>query len=257
VNILAVFAHPDDETMLAGGILALASQSGMQVDYVCATRGEGGEVGEPPVCTRETLGEVREQEMVCAVQTLGGHSLTFLGYTDPPVSEKDELFAFTDNLTMLAGQIAASIKQFESQIVLTHGSNGEYGHPAHLVTYQAVRMAVESLLGTEEGLVQPILYTVQASFEDNPKPHLVNRDDPAHLVLDISSVLDIKTRAALCHKSQNALFVRRASQRAGRPMTIPEVIVSLESLHRASPAWQGGPEDEFARQMRRWQKANG
>jgi N-acetylglucosamine malate deacetylase 2 len=83
VNLLAVFAHPDDETMLSGGILALAARNGMLVDYVCATRGEGGETGEPPVCTREMLGEVSEQEMVCAVQTLGGRSLTFLGYTGP------------------------------------------------------------------------------------------------------------------------------------------------------------------------------
>jgi N-acetylglucosamine malate deacetylase 2 len=254
VNVLAVFAHPDDETMLAGGILALAAQSGMLVDYVCATRGEGGETGEPPVCTREMLGEVREKEMVCAVQALGGRSLTFLGYTDPPVGENEELFAFTDNLTMLAGQVAATIKQFGSQIILTHGSNGEYGHPAHLITHQAVRIAVESLQGTDENMQRPILYTVQAHFDGNPKPHLANSQDQAHLVVDISSVVDIKTKAAVCHKSQNALFVRRASERSGRPVTIQEVIVPLESLHRAIPALNAELNDEFAREMSRWQK---
>jgi N-acetylglucosamine malate deacetylase 2 len=186
VNLLAVFAHPDDETILSGGILALAARNGMRVDYICATRGEGGETGEPPVSTREMLGEVREQEMVCAVQTLGGRSLTFLGYTDPPAGEQDELYAYTDNLTMLAGQIAASIQQFDSDIVLTHGSNGEYGHPAHLVTHQAVRIAVESLQDRDDGLEQPILYTVQANFLDNPKPRLANPQDRAHLVIDIS-----------------------------------------------------------------------
>lgn len=255
VNILAVFAHPDDETMLAGGILALAARAGMHVDYLCATRGEGGEAGEPPVCTQDELGEVREQEMVCAVQTLGGRSLTFLGYTDPRVGEGDELYAFTDNLTMLAGQVATSIKQFASHVILTHGSNGEYGHPAHLVTHQAVRIAVESLHATEGGKEKPLLYTVQASFEGNPKPHLANQADQAHLVVDISSVLDNKTQAAFCHKSQNALFVRRASERAGRPLTIPEVIVPVESLHRVIPQVDTEPMDGFARLMRRWAKA--
>jgi N-acetylglucosamine malate deacetylase 2 len=254
LNILAVFAHPDDETMLAGGILALAARGGMHVDYVCATRGEGGEVGDPPVCTREMLGEVREQELVCAVQALGGRSLTFLGYKDPPVGEGDELFAFTDNLTMLAGQVVASIKQFGSHIVLTHGSNGEYGHPAHLVMHQAVLIAVESLQETEDGLEPPILYSVQARFDGNPKPHLANQQDQAHLVVDISSAVDIKTQAALCHKSQNALFVRRASERAGRPLTIPEVIVPVESLHRVIPALETELEDEFAQLLRRWQR---
>ncbi len=254
MNVLAVFAHPDDETVLAGGILALAARSGMYVDYVCATRGEGGETGDPPVCSREMLGEVREQEMVCAVQELGGRSLTFLGYVDPPAGEKDELFAYTDNLTMLAGQIAASIKQFGSQIVLTHGSNGEYGHPAHLVTHQAVRIAVESLQDTDEDM-QPVLYTVQAHFEENPKPHLANSEDQAHLVIDVSSVVDIKTQAAVCHKSQNTLFVRRASERAGRQLTVPEVIVPLESLHRVIPVLEAELDDGFARVLSRWQIA--
>lgn len=256
MNILAVFAHPDDETVLAGGILALAAQSGARVDYICATRGEGGEVGDPPVCTRDVLGEVREQEMVCAVKALGGRSLTFLGYVDPTIGEQDELFAYTDDLTMLAGQVAASIKQFSSDIVLTHGSTGEYGHPAHLVTHQAARIAVESLQDTYEGMNIPLLYTVQADFKDNPKPHLANPQDRAHLVVDISSVLEIKIQAAICHKSQNALFVRRASERAGRALTIREVIVPVESLFRAVPGLEGEPDDEFAVLMKRWKKRN-
>ena len=46
MNILAFFAHPDDETMLCGGTLALLAQNGASVHYLCATRGEGGELGE-------------------------------------------------------------------------------------------------------------------------------------------------------------------------------------------------------------------
>src|SRR5512145_478969 len=110
MNILAFFAHPDDETMLAGGALALLAQNGAQVHYLCATRGEGGEVGEPPACTMEQLGDVREQEMVCAVRALGGRSLMFLGHTDPRVGPEAALYAFTDDLVLLSGQVAASIR---------------------------------------------------------------------------------------------------------------------------------------------------
>lgn len=230
MNVLAFFAHPDDETMLAGGTLALLAEKGIKVHYLSATRGEGGETGEPPQCEPEQLGEVREAEMICAVQALGGSSLTFLGYTDPRVGPEEELYAYTDNLTMLAGQVAASIRQFDIKAVLTHGSNGEYGHPAHVVTHQAARVAVESF-----GEIAPLLYTCAASFPEHPKPFLANDDDPAQLVLDISPVWEKKTQAALCHRTQHALFVRRASEKAGRQLSVPEVIMRLEGLRRFFP----------------------
>ena len=249
MNVLAFFAHPDDETMLAGGILALLSRGGAQVHYLCATRGEGGEVGEPPVCEPEELGEVREKEMVCAVQALGGHSLTFLGYTDPRVGPDEELYTYTENLTMLSGQVAASVRQFQIDAVITHGSNGEYGHPAHVITHQAAAIAVLSF-----GEAAPLLYTADASFPDHPKPRLTNKDDPAHLVVDITPVLPQKEQAALCHRSQHALFVRRASKEAGRQLTVPEVILSLESLHRRHPPIKNEekPDDQLADSLRPW-----
>lgn len=241
MNIIAFFAHPDDETMLAGGTLALLTQAGAQVDYLCATRGEGGEVGEPPLCTPEGLGELREREMVCAVQNLGARSLTFLGYEDPRIGPDEQLFPYTDDLTTLAGQVATSIRQFEADAVITHGSNGEYGHPAHILTFQAATIAVRSF---EENA--PLLYTVQAAFPEHPKPRLANPDDPAHLVLDVTPVLSKKEQAALCHRTQHALFVRRSTQKAGRQMTVPEVIMKTESLHRVHPPWEDDLNDPLA-----------
>ncbi|MEK9164957.1 MAG: PIG-L family deacetylase, partial [Chloroflexota bacterium] len=92
-SLLCFVAHPDDETVLCGGTLALLASKGAAVRVVCLTRGEGGELGEPPITDREHLGGVREQEMVCAVGKLGGKSLTFLGYTDPTVGPDDTLFS--------------------------------------------------------------------------------------------------------------------------------------------------------------------
>jgi len=247
MNILAFFAHPDDETILAGGTLALLAKVGAEVHFLCATRGEGGEIGEPPVCSLGELGEVREQELVCAVRSLGGKSLTFLGYTDPPVGPQGELQAYSQDLTLLAGQVAASLRQFSIDAVISHGSNGEYGHPAHVLTHQAARVAVESL-----GEQAPLLYTIGAAFPEHPRPRLANQDDPAHMVLDISSVLDQKTRAALCHRTQHALFVRRPSKEQGRHMTVPEVLQRVESLHRHYPPCKGQLDDPLVRLLRIW-----
>lgn len=229
--------------MLCGATLALLAMRGAAVHYLCATRGEGGELGEPPLCTRAELGETREAELVCAVGQLKGRSLTFLGYTDPAIGPGDTLYAYTDNLTLLAGQIAASIRQFEIHAVLTHGSNGEYGHPAHIVSHQAARIAVESL-----GAAAPLLYTVAALYPDHPRPRLANKDDPAHLVLGgegFQTALQAKTQAALCQRTQHALFVRRASQDAGRRLEVAEVIMNTESLHRRGlPAEAALPADD-------------
>ena len=230
MNILAFFAHPDDETMLAGGTLILLAQSGATVHYLCATRGEGGEVGEPPLCTPDFLGIVREREMRCAVEEIGGASVSFLDYVDPKIGQDNELYAYTDDLLTLTGQVRDAIRKTGADAVITHGSNGEYGHPAHRISHQAARRAVESI-----GEDTPHLYSVSANFEGHPKPRLANQDEQAHLVIDVSSVLDIKASAAGCHLTQNALFVRRASEEAGRKLTVPEVLIRLESLHRILP----------------------
>jgi LmbE family N-acetylglucosaminyl deacetylase len=232
MNIMAFFAHPDDETMLAGGTLALLAKNGADVHYVCATNGEGGEVGEPPVSTIEKLGETREKELVCAVQALGGKSLTLLKYIDPRVGPDNELYPFTDDLTVLGGRVAASIRQNHVEAVFTHGSNGEYGHPAHILCHQAAFAAVLSFDESE----RPLFYTVSASFPDHPYPRLANEDNPAHLVIDVTPVLEQKTAAAMCHTSQHALFVRRRSEQAGRQVTVPEVILKVEGIHRHLPA---------------------
>ncbi len=242
LHLLAFFAHPDDETMLMGGTLALLAQQGAHVHYLCATRGEGGEAGEPPLCEVAQLGEVREQELVGAVGALRGRSLTFLGHVDPRVGPDNELFPFTDNMPHLAGQIIATIKQFDIHAVITHGSNGEYGHPTHVLCHQATVTAILSL--PEEA--RPVLYTASASFPEHPYPRLTNENDPAHFILDLTPVLAKKTAAALCHRTQHALFVRRRSEQEGRPMSVPEIIIPVEAVHRLLPAWVGDADDPVA-----------
>jgi N-acetylglucosamine malate deacetylase 2 len=230
LDVIAFFAHPDDETMLAGGTLALLASHGARVHVLIATRGEGGELGEPPLCTREQLGQVRENELRCAAQALGAASLAMMDYIDPTVGPEDALFAFTENVEGLAAQVEEAIHYWKAGALISHGINGEYGHPAHKLVYQAARQAVSSL--EQEA---PLFYTVQGIFPGHPHPRLANEDTPAHLVIDIAPYLAQKTSAALCHKTQHALFVRRRSEEAGRQLRVEEVVQHLESLYRAWP----------------------
>lgn len=230
VKVLAFFAHPDDETMLAGGTLALLAQDGVRVDYLCATRGEGGERGEPHLCMPGELGEIRQKETECAVRVLGGNGVTFLDYVDPIVGQGDELYPYTDDLVTLIDQVHTYIKRLQPDAILTHGSNGEYGHPAHILTHKVARMAIQAVSRST-----PNLYTVSANYPGHPKPRIANQDDPAHIVVDIKPVLDIKIKAALCHRTQNALFVRRASLAAGRQLSVADVILTAEGMRRVLP----------------------
>ncbi len=236
MKVLVVVAHPDDETILTGGALALLARAGAKVYYLCATRGEGGELGEPPLCERAELGRVREHEMRCAVQTLGGAGVDFLDYVDPLVGEDDELFPYTSQFDLLTKRLRDHYKFIQPDAVITHGSSGEYGHPAHVLTHKAV---VEAVQTNPTGA--RILYTFNADFPGHPRPRHANTHDPADLVLNIAPVFQQKVDAALCHRTQGALFVRRSSKRAGRALAIPDVLMGVEGLHRVA----GSPDDSL------------
>jgi|AutmiccommuBRH23_1029490.scaffolds.fasta_scaffold01848_11 LmbE family N-acetylglucosaminyl deacetylase len=228
MNILVFFAHPDDETMLCGGLLALLSKSGHTVRYLCSTRGEGGECGNPPLCSQNDLGPLREKELFCAVKALGGRSLNFLDYIDPIVGTDNTLYPFTDDMSLLISQLGEQKKKNEIDVLITHGSNGEYGHPAHRIIYQTSKELVNRYY--------PKLtwYTVQAFYENSSKPHILNKDDQADWIIDVSSVLEMKINAALCHQSQHALFIRRKSNELGTQVSVPEIIPVHESYHLAN-----------------------
>src|SRR6266550_2207519 len=85
-GLLAIFAHPDDESLAMGGTLARYSHAGVEVSLVCATRGEWGSISDPALATRENLAEVREGELRAACQVLGISQLHFLDCPDGDVN---------------------------------------------------------------------------------------------------------------------------------------------------------------------------
>jgi len=247
MNILTIFAHPDDETMLTGGTLALLNRAGIDIHYLCATRGEGGELGEPPVCTRSEIGTFRERELFRAVEALGGGQLDFLDHVDPLVGDNEELYPYTDNFEGLVQQIGHHTEKIQPAAIITHGANGEYGHPGHILTHNAVKKAVILL-----GETAPLFYTFCADFPGHPRPRHANKDNPAHIILDVTAALEQKAQAAYYHRSQLALFARRSSQRAGYQLTIPEILINIESLHRVYPTVNGEVDDLISKILVPW-----
>ncbi|MEM6915393.1 MAG: PIG-L family deacetylase [Verrucomicrobiota bacterium] len=188
-----IVAHPDDETFCSGLLCELV-EKGVTVDLVCLTRGEGGPTGE---WSREELGRVREEEMKAACDKLGICSLTFLDYVDP-VGKEHRSFA----PDVSAKDLAAQIKPFlqEVDLVISHGSSGEYWHPAHLLVYEAVKRSQRN--GS--------WMTFLSAQENHPIPKLINVDDTTDLILDVSGHAKAREEALACHQSQASLFCRFA-----------------------------------------------
>jgi LmbE family N-acetylglucosaminyl deacetylase len=143
--VLGVFAHPDDEGSSSGCLRKYAEQ-GKRVYVACATRGDGvdAQIKDPSAATRETLGQVRSQELECACQALGIYPPIFLGYQDGDVDQVPTEAAARD--------LARLIRELHPAIVITHGPEGGYGHPDHIAVSQFVTRAVALAAQTGGGL---------------------------------------------------------------------------------------------------------
>lgn len=201
--VLAISAHPDDELFGAGYLAKLAAE-GNDLYILCTTRGEGGEVGEPPVGPKSRLGEFREVEMRNAGRALGAREVWFLDFVDPWMEIGGEALAIDAEPAEFVAALAERIGSLRPDVVVTHGSNGEYGHPQHVYTHRAVFAA----LGTLAPWRPAELLTWCANSGNADEDRLVNRDDPADFDLDIGPWFDRKRAAAQAHVSQHAMFMR-------------------------------------------------
>jgi LmbE family N-acetylglucosaminyl deacetylase len=135
VTILAVPAHPDDEGS-CGGTLAQYAKQGVRVFVACATRGDGVDaLIKNDAATRETLGQVRSQELACACAALGLQPPLFLDFQDGEVDRVP--------LELAARALARLIRELRADIVVTHDPLGGYGHPDHIAVSGFVTRAFE------------------------------------------------------------------------------------------------------------------
>ncbi len=140
-TILAVLAHPDDESFGMGGTLALYASRGVEVHLVCATRGEVGEVAPEFMEGFETVADLRMNELQCASEHLGLTSVNYLGYRDSgmtgsPDNEHPNALAAA-SVEEVAGRVVPYIRKLRPQVVLTFDPIGGYMHPDHIAIHQA------------------------------------------------------------------------------------------------------------------------
>src|SRR5207253_7616462 len=88
-RVVGIFAHPDDESILAGGTLAACAAAGAEVIILSMTRGEQGPIANPELATPETLGAVRETELRSAGRALGVPTIECLDYPDGELESAD------------------------------------------------------------------------------------------------------------------------------------------------------------------------
>jgi LmbE family N-acetylglucosaminyl deacetylase len=147
LKVLAVFPHPDDETLGLGSTLARYSAEGVETSLICATRGERGWFdSEGPDPGFDGVAKIREAELRCAAEHLGLHEVCFLDYIDGDVdrAEPQEIIA----------KIVTQIRRIRPQVVVTFSPDGAYGHPDHIALSQftnaALMCAADATYGNSE-----------------------------------------------------------------------------------------------------------
>lgn len=234
-TLLAVLAHPDDESFGMGGTLALYASRGVDVYLVCATRGEAGAADEEHLKGFASIGEMREAELRCASGILGLKGVFFLGYRDsgmPGSAENDHPQAqIRHPVREVAGQVVRYLRQLKPDVVLTFDPIGGYRHPDHIHIHQATLLAFEQAADPDffpeaGGPFQPgrlYFHTMPHGFlkagvfvlrllgkdprrwgsnNDIDLVSIAEVDFPTHARIDIRPVREKKERAGACHSSQ-------------------------------------------------------
>ncbi|KPM57476.1 mycothiol conjugate amidase Mca [Frankia sp. CcI49] len=182
LRLMAVHAHPDDESSKGAATMARYAHEGVEVLVVTCTGGEAGSILNPAMDSPEVLArmpEVRREEMERARKILGVQQ-EWLGFIDSGLPEGDPLpplpegtFA-TQPLADAARPLVRLIRQFRPQVVTTYDENGGYPHPDHIMTHQISVEAFEAAgdpsrypeVGVELGLApwQPLKLYYHLTF---------------------------------------------------------------------------------------------
>ena len=140
LRLLAVLAHPDDESLGCGGVLAKYASEGVETFLVTATRGQRGRYEGHPASDRDrhpgpdALARIREAELRAAAAVLGVREVTLLDYCDQELDSAMPLDAI--------GRIVTCVRRVRPQVVVTFGPDGVYGHPDHIAISQFTTAAM-------------------------------------------------------------------------------------------------------------------
>lgn len=271
-TLLVIFAHPDDESHGPAGTLAKYAAEGVEIHYLCATRGEAGSVVDARfLAGGKPLAAVRTEELEQAVAALGLKSLHFLDYRDSgmegsPDNQHPDSF-YNASVDEVAERIATHIRRLRPDAIITHDEYGWYGHPDHIKCYQATRRAYELLFGMQwEARTSrtpsnriPRLYV--SSFSKwflkittrlmrlvgrDPRRYGQNQDVNLEMIatwdvplttkIQVGDYLSAKDTAIACHASQHVL-TRSKNALVGAVMRHSQKVESFSRLY--PPVSQG------------------
>lgn len=224
MNLLAVFAHPDDEVFSCGGTLARYAAAGHDVYLLCATRGEEGEIIHPDIDADipkgEARGKMREAELGATCEALGIHPPSLLDFQDSgfpvEVGMKNPRSLVNADLEELERHVLEHIASIKPQIILTFDPHGMYGHIDHIMMHRACARAFWSAGSVMQPAPSRLFYParsiaqvkhLKAKVDSTTVNHLdpelygVSEDSFA-AVIDISAYAAQKRSGIAAHRSQ-------------------------------------------------------
>lgn len=201
MSILLSFAHPDDESFFTAGVTRRYIEAGRTIVLCCATRGQRGSVGNPPVTTVEELPQVREQELRAAAEIMRVSRLEILPYEDRKLAEAppDEI----------RSSLVGLIREHRPAIMVTFDPNGGNLHPDHIAisrfTTDAVTAAADARWLPELGPAHrvPRLLWVGSvlPWEETRRDRLAARPGVDFLI-DVGPWREVRRRALAAHQTQ-------------------------------------------------------
>jgi len=242
LTLMAVHAHPDDEALGTGGVLARYADEGARTVLVTCTNGElgdgsgGAKPGEPGH-DEESVVALRRKELEASCQVLGISDLELLGYKDSgmegwPQNTSAGSF-WTTPVQDAAARLGALMAQYHPQVVVTYDANGLYGHPDHIQAHR-ITMAADALTGIPDkvyytavprSMLAGFADLIRAQGLDPPEvmednPDFGTPDELITTYVDCSAVTDRKYDSLAAHASQsdNIFFLGMSRELFGTVM---------------------------------------
>jgi LmbE family N-acetylglucosaminyl deacetylase len=223
-TLVCFHAHPDDESIATGGVMAKAAADGHRVVLVVATYGDLGEVADGFLDAGETLAERRIVETHASADVLGVERVEFLGYRDSgmdgePTNDDPACFWQAD-VDEAAARLAAILRDESADVLTVYDAHGNYGHPDHVQVHR-VGIRAAAIAGTRhvfeatmnrDAMIRGIeearatLPADQLPEEGMPDPdEMANLGSPEAEVthaVDVTEQIDVKRASMRCHASQ-------------------------------------------------------
>ncbi len=218
LRLMCVLAHPDDESLGTGGVLAKYGREGIGTYVVTATRGERGRFDDTGVSPGpEIVGRAREAELRAAANELGVREVVLLDYLDAELDRADPADA--------AEQIAGHIRRIRPHVVLTFDPYGAYGHPDHIAISQLTLAAIVRagdvhrvsklyyfIHGARKwAAYQAAFKTLTSTVDGTVRAAVAWPDWSITTRVDATAVWPTVWRAVQCHKTQMSIYKNLAS----------------------------------------------